>query len=190
MTRQKKRSEPTGIELFLYWWEHSGKNGIPQKHWQLHLYDEEFRKWLNGWKPRQTFFNVCRQAARRSVGSLITPSSIPHIRVWGDDNLCLTPDGTLLVERWLNKLPRNDRTPVAPLPTVKHTEEYVESRTLHAPTHTHPVGTSEMIGVVGENYRRNKPVGSYTEGFRDGAEWVLGMDPATLKYLRGELTDD
>lgn len=187
MTRQKKRSEPTGIELFLYWWEHTGREEMPQKHYQLALYDEEFRKWLNGWKPRQTFFNVCRQAARRSVGSLITPSSVPHIRVWYDDSLCLTPDGTLLVEHWLNSLPRNDKTPVVPLPTVKHTKEYTESRTVHTSTRVHPVGTKEMIGVVGENYRRMKPVASYTEGFRDGAEWVLSMDDVTLEYLRGKL---
>ena len=190
MTRQKTRSEPTGIELFLYWWEMAHEGILPQKHFQLSLYDADFRKWLNGWRPRQTFFNVCRQASRRSVGSLITPSSVPHIRVWGDGNLCLTSDGTLLVEHWLNSLPRNDKSPVAPLPVVKHTEEYHESRTVHVPERVHPIGTNEMIGVVGENYRRNKPVGSYTEGFRDGAEWVLGMDIATLKYLRGELTDD
>ena len=185
---QRKRSEPTGIELFLYWWEHTGQKGVPQKHFQLVLYDEKFRKWLNGWKPRQTFFNVCRQAARRSVGSIITSSSL--VQMWGDGSVTLDPIGTALVEAWLNKLPRNDGTPVAAPPVVKHTEEYVESRTLHAPTQTHPIGTKEMIGVVGENYRRTKPVASYTEGFRDGAEWVLSMDPATLKYLRGELTDD
>ena len=188
MTRQKKRSEPTGIELFLYWWEHTGREGLPQKHYQLNLYDEEFRKWLNGWKPRQSFFNVCRQAARRSVGSLITPSSL--VQHWSNDTVSLDPIGVALVKAWLDGLPKNDRTPVAALPVVKHTEEYVESRTVHAPTQTHPIGVNEMIGVVGENYRRNKPVGSYTEGFRDGAEWVLGMDPTTLKYLRGELTDD
>lgn len=187
MTRQKKRSEPTGIELFLYWWEHTGQEGVPQKHFQLSLYDEEFRKWLNGWKPRQSFFNVCRQAARRSVGSLITPSSL--VQHWSNDTVSLDPIGVALVKAWLDGLPRNDRTPVAPLPTVKHTEEYTESRTVHAPERIHPIGTQEMIGVVGENYRRNKPVGSYTEGFRDGAEWVLSMDWATLKYLRGELTD-
>ena len=189
MTRQKKRSEPTGIELFLYWWEHTGQKGVPQKHYQLSLYDEEFRKWLNGWKPRQTFFNVCRQAARRSVGSLITSTSL--VQVWSNGGVTLDPIGTALVEAWLNGLLRNDRTPVAAPPVVKHTEEYHESRTVHAPPHgVHPIGANEMIGVVGENYRRNKPVASYTEGFRDGAEWVLSMDPATLKYLRGELTDD
>lgn len=187
MTRQKKRSEPTGIELFLYWWEHTGRERMPQKHYQLALYDEEFRKWLNGWKPRQAFFNVCRQAARRSVGSLITSTSLVQVRSNG--GLTLDPIGTALVEAWLNSLPRNDKSPVAPLPTVKHMEEYTESRTVHTSTRVHPVGTKEMIGVVGENYRRNKPVASYTEGFRDGAEWVLNMDPATLKYLRGELID-
>ena len=189
MARAKKRSEPTGIELFLYWWELTHEGVLPQKHFQLSLYDEQFRQWLNGWKPRQTFFNVCRQAARRSVGSLITPSSVPHIRVWGDDNLCLTPDGTLLVEHWLNSLPRNDKSPVAPLPTVKHTKKCDEERTVHQPTVKHPIGTDEMIGVVAENYRRRMPVSSFTEGFRAGAEWVLGMDPVTLSYLRGELDD-
>lgn len=189
MTRKKIRNEPTGIELFLYWWEVSGQEGVPQKNTQLSPYDEEFRKWLNGWKPRQTFFNVCRQAARRSVGSLITPSS--HILVFPDTKgVYLDQEGTALVENWLNERPRNDRTPIGAPPVVKHTEEYVESRTVHASTRKHPVGASEMIGVVGENYRRMKPVASYTEGFRDGAEWVLSMDPATLKYLRGELTDD
>lgn len=188
MTRQKKRSEPTGIELFLYWWKNTSQEGIPKKHFQLALYDEEFRKWLNGWKPRQSFFNVCRQTARRSVGSLITPSSL--VQVWKMGEVTLDPTGTALVKAWLDKLPKNDRTPIAAPPVVKHTEEYTESRITHTPTGVHPVGTSEMIGVVGENYRRTKPVGSYTEGFRDGAEWVLSMDPATLRYLRGELNDD
>lgn len=185
MTRQKKRSEPTGIELFLYWWELAHEGILPQKHYQLSLYDEEFRRWLNGWKPRQTFFNVCRQAARRSVGSLITPSSL--VQVLSGGGVTLDPTGAALVKAWLDELPRNDRTPVAAPPVVKHTEEYRESRTVHAPHGVHPIGTQEMIGVVGENYRRMKPVASYTEGFRDGAEWVLSMDDVTLGYLRGEL---
>lgn len=42
---------------------------------------------------------------------------------------------------------------------------------------------------MAENYRRRMPVSSFTEGFRAGAEWVLGMDPVTLSYLRGELDD-
>lgn len=187
MARAKRRSEPTGIELFLYWWEHTGKEGMPQKHYQLALYDEEFRKWLNGWKPRQSFFNVCRQAARRSVGSLITPSSL--VQHWSNDTVSLDPTGTALVKAWLDRLSRNDKTPVTPLPRVNHTKEYDEERTVHQPTGEHPVGTDEMIGVVAENYRRRMPVGSFTEGFRAGAEWVLGMDLVTLSYLRGELDD-
>ena len=187
MARAKRRSEPTGIELFLYWWEQAHEGMLPQKHYQLSLYDEEFRKWLNGWKPRQQFFNVCRQAARRSVGSLITPSSL--VRHCSNDTVTLDPTGTALVKAWLDGLPRNDHTPVAAPVKVHHTKEYEEERTVHQPTGGHPIGTNEMIGVVAENYRRKMPVGSFTEGFKAGAKWVLGMDPVTLFYLRGELGD-
>lgn len=188
MARVKKRSEPTGIELFLYWWELTHEGILPQKHFQLSLYDEEFRRWLNGWKPRQQFFNACRQAVRRSVGSLITCTS--HVRVNDADNtVSLNDTGRELVKNWLDSLLRNDHTPVAAPVKAHHTKEYEEERTVHQPTGEHPVGTNEMIGVVAENYRRRMPVGSFTEGFRAGAEWVLGMDPVTLSYLRGELDD-
>lgn len=189
MARAKKRSEPTGIELFLYWWEVTGHDGDPKKNLRLHLYDADFRKWLNGWKPRQQFFNTCRQAARQSVGSLVTRTS--HVRVNDTDNtVSLNDTGRELVKNWLDSLLRNDHTPVAAPVKVHHTKEYEEDRTVYQPTVKHPIGTSEMIGVVAENYRKKMPVGSFTEGFRTGAEWVLGMDPVTLSYLRGELNDE
>lgn len=189
MTRAKRRSEPTGIELFLYWWEVTGQEGNAQEHYQLSLYDAKFRKWLNGWKPRQQFFNVCRQAARRSVGSLLTSTS--RVEVWGEGTLTLNETGIELVKNWLDSLPRNDSTPVAaPEPLYrKKLREREEERTVHQSTGEHPIGTDEMIGVVAENYRRRMPVSSFTEGFRAGAEWVLGMDPVTLSYLRGELNN-
>lgn len=190
MARKKRRSEPTGIELFLYWWEKTEfDEEMPRKHFRLALYDEPFRKWLNGWKPRHSFFNICRQATRRSVGSLLTSTSF--VREWSDGSLCLTPDAYVLIENWLNRLPRNDSTPVAaPEPLYKKKlREREEERTVHQPTGEHPIGTSEMIGVVAENYRRRMPVGSFTEGFKAGAKWVLGMDPVTLSYLRGELNN-
>lgn len=191
MTRAKKRSEPTGIELFLYWWEVTGQEGKPERNFRLHLYDADFRKWLNGWKPRQQFFNVCRQAIRKSVGSLVTPTS--HVEVnYADDTVSLNDTSRELVKNWLDSLPREDRTPVAaPEPLYKKKlREREEERTVHQPTGEHPIGTNEMIGVVAENYRRRMPVGSFTEGFKAGAEWVLGMDPVTLSYLRGELNDE
>lgn len=189
MARKKRRSEPTGIELFLYWWEVTGQEGKPERNFRLHLYDKAFRKWLNGWKPRQQFFNACRQAARPSVGSLVTPTS--HVGVNdADDTVSLNDTGRELVKNWLDSLLRNDHTSVAAPVKVNHTKEYDEERTVHQPTGEHPIGTDEMIGVVAENYRTRMPVGSFTEGFKAGAEWVLGMDPVTLSYLRGELNDE
>lgn len=191
MARAKRRSEPTGIELFLYWWYITGHEGDPKRNFQLHLYDADFRKWLNGWKPRQQFFNACRQAARRSVGSLVTRTS--HVEVNDvDDTVSLKNRGVELVKNWLDSLSRNDSTPVAAPESLysKEMKEHREEQTLHIPTVKHPVGTDEMIGVVAENYRRRMPVGSFTEGFKAGAEWVLGMDPVTLSYLRGELHDE
>lgn len=189
MARSKRRSEPTGIELFLYWWEVTGREGNPEKHYQLHLYDEKFRRWLNGWKPRQQFFNVCRQTARRSVGSLITPSSF--VIIHDSKGVSLDPKGRELVKAWLDSLLRNDSTPVAaPEPLrKKKLREREEEQVVYQSIVKHPIGTNKMIGVVAENYRKKMPVSSFTEGFRVGAEWVLGMDPVTLSYLRGELED-
>lgn len=190
MARKKIRSEPTGIELFLYWWEVTGQEGSPERHYLLTLYDADFRKWLKGWKPRQSFFNVCRQIARQSVWSLVTPTS--HVEVNDADNtVSLNDTGRELVRNWLDSLPRNDSTPVAaPEPLYrKKLREREEERTVHQPTGEHPIGTDEMMGVVAENYRKRMPVGSFTEGFKAGAEWVLGMDPVTLSYLRGELNN-
>lgn len=108
MTKRRRKSEPTGLELFLYWWaEHSGHEEAPQKQ-------------------------------------------------------------------------RNVTPPPAPPQDAPYTP----------PSKEHPIGTQEMVGVVAENYRRGKPVASYAEGFRDGAEWVLNMDAVTLRYLRGELTNE
>lgn len=190
MSRKYERSEPTGIELFLYWWEVTGQEGKPERNFRLHLYDADFRKWLNGWKPRQSFFNACRQAARPSVGSLVTPTS--HVEVNDVDNtVSLNDTGRELVRNWLDSLPREDSTPVAaPEPLYKKKlREREEERAVHQPTGEHPIGTDEMIGVVAENYRRKMPVDSFTEGFKAGAEWVLGMDSVTLSYLRGELNN-
>lgn len=190
MARKKRRSEPTGIELFLYWWEVTGQEGKPERNFRLHLYDADFRKWLNGWKPRQQFFNVCRQAARQSVGSLFTPTS--RVEELDGGTVTLNDAGRRLVQNWLDSLLRNDNTPVAaPEPLYKKKlRECDEEQTVYQPTVKYPVGTDEMIGVVAENYRHRMPVGSFTEGFKAGAKWVLSMDPVTLSYLRGELNDE
>lgn len=190
MARKKRRSEPTGIELFLYWWEVTGQEGKPNMRTILSPYDEPFRKWLDGYKPRASYYNFCRQAARLRINSNVTPMSLVH---WYTDGLVeLSEKGVNLVQKWLNERPRKDNTPIAaPEPLYKKKlRECDEEQTVHQPTGEHPIGTDEMIGVVAENYRHRMPVGSFTEGFKAGAEWVLGMDPVTLSYLRGELNDE
>lgn len=184
MTKRRRKSEPTGLELFLYWWaEHSGHEEAPQKHFQLPLYDEEYRSWLSGVRNvRETFLNVCRQLNRRTVGSLMTPYA--QVLEIDGGGLVLTPEGRALVSRWLDRQPPVERG----TPSTKATSPQ-DAPHIPTPPKEHPIGTQEMVAVVAENYRRGKPVGSYTEGFRDGAEWVLNMDAATLRYLRGELNN-
>ena len=190
MTKRRRKSEPTGLELFLYWWaEHSGHEEAPQKHFQLSLYDEEYRRWLSGARnTRETFLNVCRQLNRRTVGSLMTPYA--QVLEMGNGGLILTSEGRALVSSWLDSQPRWNEEPqqkqrnVTPPPAPPQDAPYTP------PSKEHPIGTQEMVGVVAENYRRGKPVASYAEGFRDGAEWVLNMDTTTLRYLRGELTNE
>lgn len=191
MERKYTKNQPTGLELFLYWWRVTERSGIPSLSTSFRLkdYDLEFRKWASYWVLRRSYYNFCSQISRRTLISNMTENSM--VRYIGNDGVVISDKGYILVHDWLHEQPKNinNSTPVAaPIPVSRRAKKSEGEQTvIYKPDRLHPVGTQEMISTVAENYRRLTPVGSFTDGFRDGALWVLGMDRATLDYLRGEL---